>query len=70
MYVCVCMAVTERQINQAVNNGAKTLKDLKRELGVASQCGSCAGCAKQCLRKAHQPSSELLRLSASNLAAA
>ncbi|MFM9913222.1 MAG: (2Fe-2S)-binding protein [Methylophilaceae bacterium] len=60
MYVCVCMAITERQVHQAANNGARTLKDLKRELGVASQCGSCAGCAKQCLREANQSNLGLL----------
>ncbi len=58
MYVCVCMAVTERQVHQAASNGATTLKDLRRELGVTTECGRCAGCAKKCLREAHQSSSE------------
>lgn len=53
MYVCVCQAVTERQIHQAAQQGAKTLKDLRRELGVSAECGRCATCAKQCLRDAH-----------------
>jgi bacterioferritin-associated ferredoxin len=50
------MAVTERQVQQAARNGAKTLKDLKRDLGVASACGLCGSCAKQCLKEAHQQS--------------
>lgn len=49
MYVCVCKAVTEHQVRQAVNNGAQSLKDLRRELGVSSDCGQCAACARQCL---------------------
>jgi len=53
MYVCVCLAVTDRQIHQAAQEGAKTLKDLRRELGVTSECGRCATCARQCLRDAH-----------------
>ncbi len=53
MYVCVCRAVTERQIIQAAHNGAKSLKDLRNNLGVTSECGRCAGCARQCLREAH-----------------
>ncbi|HEY8086054.1 MAG TPA: (2Fe-2S)-binding protein [Methylophilaceae bacterium] len=57
MYVCVCMAVTERQIHQAARDGAKTLKDLRDDLGVSSQCGQCAGCAKQCLKEAQQQQS-------------
>jgi bacterioferritin-associated ferredoxin len=32
MYVCVCNAVTERQIYQAVKHGAKTVKHLKEQL--------------------------------------
>ena len=54
MYVCVCRAVTERQIDNAVRAGARTLKDLRRELGVASECGQCATAARQCLDRARQ----------------
>ena len=54
MYVCVCRAVTERQIDNAVRAGARTLKDLRRELGVASGCGQCAAAARQCLEQARQ----------------
>ena len=52
MYVCVCAAVTERQIHQAVQRGASRLQDLREDLGVAAECGRCASCAKQCLREA------------------
>jgi len=51
MYVCVCKAVTERQVRQAVSNGAQSLKDLRRELCVSSDCGQCAACARQCLEE-------------------
>lgn len=51
MYVCVCKAVTERQIREAVSDGARTLKDLRRELGVTGDCGQCAVCARQCLKE-------------------
>ncbi|MGB4812432.1 MAG: (2Fe-2S)-binding protein [Methylophilaceae bacterium] len=54
MYVCVCKAVTEKQIFNAAQNGAKTVKDLKETLGVASECTSCVGCAKACLKSAHE----------------
>ena len=52
MYVCVCQAVTERQIREAAMRGAHTLRDLRRELGIARECGSCAACARDCLREA------------------
>ena len=54
MYFCVCKAVTERQIHQAVKDGARTLNDLRRVLGVASGCGQCAAYARQCLKEARQ----------------
>ena len=53
MYVCVCQAVTERQIHEAARAGARTVKDLRRELGVTTDCGRCASCARDCLRQAH-----------------
>ena len=52
MYVCVCRAVTERQIDEAVRAGARTFKDLQRTLGVASECGQCAAAVRQCLEQA------------------
>lgn len=53
MYICVCNAVTERQLNQAVQDGASSMRDLRHRLGVAGECGRCAKCALDCLR-AHQ----------------
>ena len=53
MYVCICHAVTDRQIRQAAESGARTLKDLRRDLGVTRDCGRCASCAHECLREAH-----------------
>ncbi len=52
MYVCVCRAVTDRQIREAAENGACSLKDLRRELGVTQDCGRCASCARECLHEA------------------
>jgi len=54
MYVCVCQAVTDRQIREAARDGARTLKDLRRELGVTRDCGRCASCARACLDEANQ----------------
>ncbi|MFB1029171.1 MAG: (2Fe-2S)-binding protein, partial [Thauera sp.] len=44
MYVCVCNAVTERQIHHAAAQGARTLRDLRQSLGVTAECGRCARC--------------------------
>lgn len=53
MYVCVCHAVTDRQIREAAQGGARTLKDLRRDLGVTRDCGRCASCAHDCLQEAN-----------------
>lgn len=51
MYVCVCQAVTERQIIAAGERGTERLADLRKELGVPGDCGRCGNCAKALLRK-------------------
>jgi bacterioferritin-associated ferredoxin len=52
MYVCMCNAVTDREIRNAVALGARTLADLKSTLGVATCCGRCADCAHGIVRDA------------------
>ena len=41
MYVCICNAITDKQIRKAAESGVEDLWTLQRELGVASRCGSC-----------------------------
>ena len=41
MYVCICKAVTEREIRCAVEDGARTVRALRKELGCTGQCGKC-----------------------------
>lgn len=50
MYVCLCTGTTDRQIKQAVFEGARSLAELREELGVASQCGQCSRLTKQIVR--------------------
>ena len=49
MYVCICNAVTEKQIREAADSGADDLWTLQRQLGVASGCGSCMDAASEIL---------------------
>lgn len=53
MYVCICNAVTDRQIQESVATGASSLTDLKDQLGVASCCGCCADLATSFLNNNH-----------------
>jgi bacterioferritin-associated ferredoxin len=52
MIICICNAVSDRQIKSAVKNGAASLRDLTRELGVGTCCGKCVPEAKACLSAA------------------
>ncbi len=39
--VCDCMGITYGTIKQAIENGAKTLDDIKEETGAGTVCGVC-----------------------------
>jgi bacterioferritin-associated ferredoxin len=52
MYVCLCNAVTEREIRQAAAMGVTDLQELKDGLGVATCCGTCEPCAREILQEA------------------
>ena len=41
MYVCICNAVTENQIRQAIAEGAETVVQLREKLAVTGTCGMC-----------------------------
>ncbi len=50
MYVCLCHAVTEKHLAEAIDKGARCMKDLRAQLRITATCGKCASCAQQCLR--------------------
>lgn len=41
MFVCHCRAVTDRQINAAIADGATTAAEVSRATGAGSVCGGC-----------------------------
>lgn len=49
MYICVCHAVTDRDIHAARRRGVRTLDELSAETGAGSCCGSCADVAERLL---------------------
>ena len=52
MYVCICQAVTDREIHHAVRNGVLSFEQLRMELGVATCCGCCHDHARQVFHEA------------------
>ncbi len=61
MYICICNAITDKDIRRAAEAGATDLWALQAELGVATGCGSCRETASEILldarkqRQAAQP---------------
>jgi bacterioferritin-associated ferredoxin len=42
MYICICRAIRERDVDAAVRAGARRPAEVFRACGKAPQCGSCA----------------------------
>lgn len=51
MYVCICKGITDTQIRAAVQEGASSIRDIRNNLGVASQCGKCGIMAREIVRE-------------------
>ncbi len=64
MYVCICNSVTDRDILNAAESGARSLEDLSNQLNVATCCGRCASCAKGLLKQSCDTSSKFNLISA------
>ncbi|MFO1424818.1 MAG: (2Fe-2S)-binding protein [Candidatus Competibacteraceae bacterium] len=60
MYVCMCKSVSDHQIRQAVEQGARGFGDLSVRLGVGIDCGKCVdgvnALLRDCLAAATPPS--------------
>jgi len=51
MYVCICKGITDTQIRAAVEDGASSMRDVRKTLGVASQCGKCSMVTREIVRE-------------------
>ncbi|RUO36832.1 (2Fe-2S)-binding protein [Aliidiomarina shirensis] len=54
MYVCLCKGITDKQIVQAVENGAASVRELRKQFGLGNQCGKCTCMARGVLNEALQ----------------
>lgn len=41
MYLCICKAVSDQQIRQAVEQGVRTMGEVSIRFGVGVECGKC-----------------------------
>ncbi|HEX8616595.1 MAG TPA: (2Fe-2S)-binding protein, partial [Thermoanaerobaculia bacterium] len=49
--ICICRGKSDRDIAQAIENGATSLRDLQR-CGIGDQCGSCNNTLRGMLARA------------------
>ena len=52
MYVCLCNALTDRQVRQAVADGASRPREVYGACGCRAQCSSCARAVLAAIRDA------------------
>ena len=52
MYVCICNALTDREIAEARRKGAHTVREAYAVLGVEINCGRCACAAQEIIDQA------------------
>jgi bacterioferritin-associated ferredoxin len=52
MYVCICHAVTEKDIQKAVKQGICSMEGLSENMAVSTRCGCCADHAHKVLTEA------------------
>ncbi len=52
MIVCVCRRVSDRDIANAVKEGAACFDAVQFDTGVATQCGRCGECAREAFEHA------------------
>jgi bacterioferritin-associated ferredoxin len=52
MYICICNAITERQVRDCAEEGTRSMDELALKLGVGAGCGRCRECAAELLAEA------------------
>ena len=62
MYVCICNAVTDTDIRNAVEDGVRNMKQLGQATGCSSTCGCCREEASEVLKQALADSREFRQL--------
>ena len=43
MYVCICRAICDRTIREAIKNGATSVKAVTAQLPIGKNCAKCVG---------------------------
>ena len=49
MYLCICKSVSDKQVREAVDQGARTMGDISARFGIGVECGKCLEDVRQFL---------------------
>ncbi len=55
MYVCVCFAVTEDEIQEVIDNGAGTRDAVTKQCRAGGDCGSCHSMIDSMITESNEP---------------
>lgn len=58
MYICICNALNEKQVQSAKTEGACSVKDMFRRLGCKPVCGQCVPMLHDALAQADRQAAE------------
>lgn len=51
MFVCICENITCSQVRDAVDQGARSIRDLHQQLEVGRKCGKCVCRARKIMKE-------------------
>ncbi|MCC7060632.1 MAG: (2Fe-2S)-binding protein [Burkholderiaceae bacterium] len=51
MIICICRAVSDRQIRSSISQGASSIAQVRAELGAGGCCGKCAPQVRQMIQQ-------------------
>jgi|19_taG_2_1085344.scaffolds.fasta_scaffold178806_1 bacterioferritin-associated ferredoxin len=51
MYVCICQQVTDHDIREYCESNNASLSQMRKDLGLGSDCGRCAKLARQIMHE-------------------
>lgn len=54
MYVCICNPMTDKQIRQVLESGARTTGEVFRHFGHKVQCGKCVPTVRGMVEEHHE----------------
>jgi len=61
MYVCVCRAVTDREVKAAIDAGAHTVAAVTKACCAGDDCGACHGVIRDLIEERHEAKSDSVR---------